>query len=184
MRETTHHLPGSLPRTTILLVRTLRPRAHVLISVTPILLHTSGIARKPIWLYTGPAWLRTLYIFFVSDCTDRELVLPLGMFLPGQVPCTVFVYVPGNLCQPRFGVLDLSILSTESLLRSWIRATYFLYAPCNLCQPRFRGPDLSILSTGSLLRSWKRHVQFLLHVRLLPLFGQVHNNTRARQFRP
>jgi hypothetical protein len=96
MRETTHHYPGSLPRTTVMLVRTLRPRAHVLIPVTPILLHTSGIAGKPIWPYGGPAWLRTLYIYFVSDCTIRELVLPLGVFLPGHVPCTVIVVIRGR----------------------------------------------------------------------------------------
>jgi hypothetical protein len=102
----------------------------------------------------------TLYILFVSDCTNRELVLPLGMFL---VPCTVIVHVFGNPCQPRFGVLDLSILSTGSLLRSWIRATYFLYVPGKICQPRFRVLYRSYLQEA-FLRSWIRHVQFLLHV--------------------
>jgi hypothetical protein len=138
MRETTHHYPGSLPRTTVLLVRTLRPRAAALIPGTPTPLHTLGTTGNTIWLCAGPAWLRTLYIFFVSDWTDRELVLPLGMALPGHVPCTVIVYVPGNLCQPRFGVIDLSILSTGSLLRFWIRATYFF-----ICARQFMPTSLS-----------------------------------------
>jgi hypothetical protein len=69
----------------------------------------------------GPSMLAHIVHIFVSDCTDRELVLPLGMALPRHVPCTVIAYVPGNLCQPRFGAEDLSILSTGSLFRFWIQ---------------------------------------------------------------
>jgi hypothetical protein len=67
---------------------------------------------------------------FVSDCTDRELVLPFGMALPVHVLCTVIAYMPGNLCQPCFGAIALTILSTGSLLRFWIRATYIVFYMC------------------------------------------------------